>query len=110
MKNTGKQAGSETAQLYIADEVGSVVRPVKELKGFAKVKLAPGQTKSVKITLNPEQLAFYDDKMNLVVEEGKYTVLIGSSSEDIRLQSGFSVQSTSKIARRRIFFSKTEVK
>ena len=110
VKNTGKQAGSETAQLYIADEVGSVVRPVKELKGFAKVKLAPGQTKSVKITLNPEQLAFYDDKMNLVVEEGKYTVLIGSSSEDIRLQSGFSVQSTSKIARRRMFFSKTEVR
>jgi len=110
VKNTGTRAGFETAQLYIADEVGSVVRPVKELKGFAKVKLAPGQAKSVKLTLNPEQLAFYDDKMNFVIEEGKYSVLVGSSSEDIRLKAGFSVQTTSKIARRGIFFSKPEVK
>ena len=110
VKNTGKQAGSETAQLYIADKVASVIRPVKELKGFAKVKLAPGQTKSIKINLNPEQLAFYDDKMDFVVEAGKYKVMIGSSSEDIRLQSGFSVMSTRKICRREVFFSKTEVK
>jgi len=85
LKNTGKRAGKEVVQLYIRDEISSVTRPVKELKGFDKVWLEPGESKEVIFTIKPELLQFYNTEMKRVVEPGWFNVMIGSSSEDIRL-------------------------
>ena len=83
--NKGAKEGSETVELYISDLKSSLPRPVKELKGFAKVKLAPGETKSVKFDVTPESLKFFDDKAHAwVVEPGKFKALVGASSTDIR--------------------------
>ncbi|HXI71543.1 MAG TPA: glycoside hydrolase family 3 N-terminal domain-containing protein [Verrucomicrobiae bacterium] len=84
--NTGKRAGTETVQLYIRDLVSSVTRPVKELKGFQKVLLQPGETKTAVIDITPDSLAFYDVKMKYVVEPGKFEIMIGNSSRDADLQ------------------------
>ena len=84
--NTGKRAGTETVQLYIRDLVSSVTRPVKELKGFRKISLQPGETKTVTLEITPESLAFYDVKMKYVVEPGEFEIMIGSSSRDCDLQ------------------------
>jgi len=92
IKNTGKVAGDEIVQLYIKDKIASVVRPVKELKGFGKISLEPGETKTVTFELTPELLSMYDLNMNFVVEPGEFEVMIGSSSEDIRLSSVFLVK------------------
>ncbi len=85
--NSGKMAGEEIVQLYIRDKVSSVTRPVKELKGYQRVALNPGETKTVKFTLTPESLAFYDIKMNYVVEQGEFTIMTGSSSRNKDLQN-----------------------
>lgn len=83
--NKGAKEGSETVELYISDLKSSLPRPVKELKGFAKVKLAPGETRSVKFDVTPESLKFFDDKAHAwVVEPGKFKALVGASSTDIR--------------------------
>lgn len=83
--NKGDREGSEIVQLYISDLKSSLPRPVKELKGFDKVKLAPGETKTVKFTVTPESLKFFDDKAHeWVAEPGKFKALIGASSTDIR--------------------------
>jgi beta-glucosidase len=84
--NTGKRSGSEVVQMYIRDLVSSVTRPVKELKGFQKVALAPGETKTVTLDITPESLAFYDVEMNYVVEPGEFEIMIGNSSRDEDLQ------------------------
>jgi beta-glucosidase len=84
--NTGRRAGTEVAQLYVRDLVSSVTRPVKELKGFQKVKLQPGETKTVTFDLTPESLAFYDLDMNYVVEPGEFEIMVGNSSRDEDLQ------------------------
>ena len=84
--NTGKRAGTETVQLYIRDLVSSVTRPVKELKGFQKVSLQPGETKTVALEITPDSLAFYDVKLKYVVEPGEFEILVGNSSRDIDLQ------------------------
>jgi len=90
VRNTGRRTGSEVVQLYIRDLKSSVPRPEKELKGFAKVNLNPGEKKKVKIALDADALVFYDVKRkNFVVEPGKFEVLIGSSSQDIRLKGRF---------------------
>jgi len=86
IKNTGKRAGSEVVQLYIRDLVSSVTRPVKELKGFQKVFLRPGESKSVSIEITPESLAFYDINMKYVVEPGEFEIMVGNSSRDSDLQ------------------------
>ena len=86
VKNTGKRAGTETVQLYIRDLVSSVTRPVKELKGFQKIALQPGETKTVSIEVTPDSLAFYDVKMKYVVEPGDFEIMVGSSSRDADLQ------------------------
>lgn len=92
LTNTGKMAGAEVAQLYVQDVEASVERPVKELKRFAKVYLQSGETKTVTFDLDPEALAFYDVKQSKwVVEPGQFNILIGSSSQDIRLQGSFDV-------------------
>jgi beta-glucosidase len=80
--NTGTRAGTETVQLYIRDVVSSVTRPVKELKGFQKVRLEPGETKTVTLPVTPELLKFWDVKMKYVVEPGEFRVMVGTSSRD----------------------------
>lgn len=80
--NTGAREGTETVQMYVRDRVSSVTRPVKELKGFRKVRLAPGETRTVAIDIGPEQLAFWGIEMRRVVEPGEFEVRVGSSSRD----------------------------
>ena len=84
--NTGKRAGTEVLQMYIRDCVSSVTRPVKELKGFKKISLKPGETQTVALDITPESLAFYDISMNYVVEPGEFEVMVGNSSRDEDLQ------------------------
>jgi beta-glucosidase len=80
--NTGKRAGSEVVQLYIRDLVSSVTRPIKELKGFRKVYLKPGETTTVTLDITPDALAFFDVNMKHVVEPGDFSIMIGTSSRD----------------------------
>ena len=83
--NKGAKEGSEIVELYISDLKSSLPRPIKELKGFGKVKLAPGETKSVKFEITPEDLKFFDDKKHeWVVEPGKFKAHVAASSTDIR--------------------------
>jgi beta-glucosidase len=84
--NTGKRAGTEVVQMYIRDCVSSVTRPVKELKGFQKIFLQPGETRTVALDITPESLAFYDVDMKYVVEPGQFEIMIGTSSRDADLQ------------------------
>ena len=72
--------------MYVRDRVSSVTRPVKELKGFAKVFLEPGASKAVSIEITPESLAFYDIDMNYVVEPGDFEIMVGTSSRSEDLQ------------------------
>jgi len=89
--NSGDRDGDEIVQLYLRDTYGSVTRPVKELKGFKRVSLSAGETKTVRFTVNAQQMAFYDYDMQYVVESGDIAVMIGSSSEDIRLSGQFTI-------------------
>jgi beta-glucosidase len=92
--NTGSRPGAEVVQLYVHDGHASVPRPAKELKAFSKVFLAPGETKSVVLQLNPRSFAFYaPEKHGWRVEAGDYGILVGSSSRDIRLTGNFPVGS-----------------
>ena len=84
--NTGSRAGTETVQLYIRDLVSSVTRPLKELKGFRKIELSPGETKTVALDITPESLAFYDIHMKYTVEPGDFEIMLGNSSRDVDLQ------------------------
>ena len=86
VKNTGACEGSEVVQMYVRDLVSSVTRPVKELKGFKKVKLNPGETKTIGLSILPEHLAFTNIDMNYVVEPGEFEVMIGNSSRDADLR------------------------
>lgn len=89
--NTGSVAGKEIVQLYIQDEKSSLPRPLKELKGFRKVDLAPGQTVDVTFTITPDDLKFFDDaKHAWVAEPGKFKALVGASSTDIRTSAQFA--------------------
>ena len=83
--NTGKMAGDEIVQMYIRDEVSSVTRPIKELKGFARVHLAPGETKTVQFPITPDKLSFLNEDMNRVVEPGTFSIMVGPSSRSERL-------------------------
>ena len=85
--NTGPTAGDEVVQLYIRDVVSSVTRPVKELKGFKRVSLEPGETRTVTLDITPERLAFYDIDMVFRVEPGEFLIMVGSSSRDEDLQT-----------------------
>jgi beta-glucosidase len=84
--NTGARDGTEVVQLYIRDMVSSVTRPVKELKGFARVDVRPGETKTVALEITPDLLAFHDVRMRRVVEPGDFAIMVGSSSRDRDLQ------------------------
>jgi len=85
--NTGQRAGTEVVQMYIRDRVSSVTRPVRELKGFAKVWLDAGATTTVSMEITPESLAFYDIDMNNVVEPGEFEIMVGTSSRKDDLQT-----------------------
>lgn len=89
--NTGKTGGEETVQLYLRDKFASLVRPVKELKDFQKVFLNPGETKSIEFIITKEKLSFYDEQLEFVAEPGDFDIMIGSSSDDIRLKSSFQL-------------------
>ena len=82
VKNTGKMAGDEIVQLYIRDRFSSVTRPVKELKDFARISLAPGETRTVGFTVTPDKLMFLDKDLKPVVEPGEFILMVGSSSDD----------------------------
>ena len=84
--NTGKRPGSEVVQMYVRDCVSSVTRPIKELKGFQKVVLQPGETQTVALEITPESLAFYDLRMKYTVEPGEFEIMVGNSSRDEDLQ------------------------
>ena len=88
--NTGSRDGKEIVQLYISDEESSLERPVKELKGFKKVALAPGETKKVTFEISEDMLKFYNPaQKGWVLEKGKFTAHIGAASDDIRTSIDF---------------------
>ena len=92
VKNTGKLAGAEVVQLYISDSEASVARPAKELKGFEKIYLNPGESKKVTFTFGKEALSFFDaERHEWVAEPGEFHALIGSSSADIRADLKFAL-------------------
>lgn len=99
VKNTGQMAGDEIVQLYICDEVSSVIRFDKELRGFERVNLAPGETKTVHFTLSPEELQMLDRNMTWIVEPGWFKVMIGSSSTDIRQQDRLEILSVDQFGK-----------
>jgi len=82
--NIGKRAGAEVVQLYIHDLIGSITRPVKQLKGFEKIFLKPGESKTVSFTLTQDLLKFYDYNMNYVAEPGDFDIMIGGNSRDVK--------------------------
>ncbi|HYV27112.1 MAG TPA: fibronectin type III-like domain-contianing protein, partial [Candidatus Eisenbacteria bacterium] len=86
VKNTGKRTGTEVVQMYIRDCVSSVTRPVKELKGFKRIELKPGEKRTVALDITSELLAFYDINMKFVVEPGEFEIMVGNSSRDQDLQ------------------------
>ncbi|MBM4172579.1 MAG: glycosyl hydrolase, partial [Ignavibacteria bacterium] len=90
VKNSGKYEGEEIVQLYIRDLVGSVTRPVKELKDFKKILLKPHETKTVHFLITPDKLMFYDINMNYTIEAGDFKVFVGKNSVDV-LEASFSV-------------------
>ena len=93
VKNTGVKAGSEVVQLYVHDEKASVDRPQKELKGFAKVYLQPGESKDVKISLDSTALSFYDEKSGQwTAEPGRFEALVGTSSNNLPFKAKFTLE------------------
>jgi beta-glucosidase len=86
LKNTGDRQGSEVVQMYIRDLFSSVTRPMKELKGFERVVLEPGETRTVEFEITPESLAFWNVDMKYVVEPGEFEIMVGTSSRDSDLQ------------------------
>ncbi|RLD62846.1 MAG: glycosyl hydrolase, partial [Bacteroidetes bacterium] len=93
VKNTGKLDGDEVVQLYVSDKKASVEREVKSLKGFARVSLKVGESKTVSFKINKNDLSFYDVKNKAwKAEKGKFEVLIGASSRDIKLKKTFTLK------------------
>jgi beta-glucosidase len=89
--NTGSRTGDEVVQLYLRDKVSSVTTYTSQLRGFERITLKPGETKTVRFTLHPDDLALLDKNMNWTVEPGEFEVMIGASSEDIKLKKTFTV-------------------
>lgn len=86
LTNTGKVKGDEVLQLYVRDQFSSVTRPVKELKGFKRVTLMPGESRKVDFVISSDQLAFYDIDMNYLVEPGTFEIMVGTSSRNVDLK------------------------
>jgi beta-glucosidase len=110
VRNTGAMAGEEVVQLYLNDEYASIPRPVKELKGYCRIKLDVGDEKTVLFHLPIDIMAYYDRDLNLQLEAGKVNVMIGSSSQDIRLKGEFEITGlASTPIRERIYICPVEV-
>jgi len=92
IQNTGKVAGEEVVQLYTRDVLSTVTTYEKNLRGFERVKLAPGEIKEITLNITVDDLKLFDRKMRYVLEPGEFLVMIGSSSEDIRLKKSFTIQ------------------
>jgi beta-glucosidase len=104
IENVGNVAGEEIVQLYIHDEIASIPRPIKELKGYQRMMMEPGETKKITFHLPVDQLAFYDLDLDLIIEAGTIKVMLGSSSEDIRLSGEFVIVGDKKIpVKERVF-------
>ena len=111
VKNTGACSGTEIVQLYVKDVHASMTRPQKELQGFLRVALQPGEEKEISFTLQPSQMAFLDEDMRWKIEKGEFEVQIGASSEDIRLKDSFRVTENAWLAgRTRAFYALGEIK
>jgi beta-glucosidase len=89
--NSGKYDGEEIVQLYLRDKVGSVVRPMKELKDFKKINVKAGQSQTIKFIINKEKLSFFNQQLQWVAEPGDFELMIGASSQDIRLKDNFEL-------------------
>jgi beta-glucosidase len=89
--NTGSVKGEEVVQLYLRDRVGSVVRPIIELKDFQKITLNRGETKTIQFTIDNQKLSFYNNALEFVSEPGDFDLMIGSSSQDIRVRDSFEL-------------------
>ena len=110
VSNTGSVSGEEVVQLYTRDEYASSPRPVKELRAFIRIALDPGERKTVTFALPVDQLAFYDNDLNLVLEPGRILLMVGSSSGDIRLEGEFEIVGEDKICViQRVFVCPVEV-
>jgi len=92
VRNTGARQGDEVAQLYVRDVLGSVARPVMELKGFERISLAPGEQRECRLTLGPDELRMLDANMRWIVEPGVFRIMVGASSKDIRLRGELTVK------------------
>jgi beta-glucosidase len=84
VKNTGTVTGKEVVQLYIRDIVGSITRPVQELKGFNKIELAAGESKNVSFEITPELLKFYNANLKFDWESGDFEIMVGSNSKEVK--------------------------
>ena len=82
--NTGSRAGDEVVQVYLRDEASSVTRPVKELVGFERVTLQPGESRTVDITIRANSFALWNRDMKRVVEPGEFTIMVGPNSQDLK--------------------------
>ena len=91
VSNTGNYDGEETVQLYIQDLFGSVVRPVKELKGFQKIFLKKGENRQVSFTIDVDKLKFYNDELKYIYEPGDFKVYIGTNSQEVK-EAAFKLQ------------------
>jgi len=96
--NTGSRAGTEVAQLYLRDDAASVTRPIRELRGFRRVTLNPGETRTLTFTLRPDDMALYDRDLRRVVEPGTFTLWAGGSSA-ATLEARFAVTGTTTVLR-----------
>ncbi|RIJ34468.1 beta-glucosidase BglX [Pontibacter oryzae] len=90
VRNTGNYDGEEVVQLYVQDVVGSITRPVKELKGFEKINLKKGESKTVTFTITPEDLKFFNNELQRVLEPGEFKVYVGTNSRDVQ-EASFTV-------------------
>src|SRR5262249_60402552 len=103
--NVAARAGEEVVQLYVQDVVGSVTRPVQELRGFTRLALAPGETARVVFELAVRALAFHDIALRRVVEPGEVAGLVGASSDDVRLTGRFTIVGETREIGRAVAFA-----
>jgi beta-glucosidase len=97
LRNTGRCAGDEVVQLYVQDLVASVTRPVRQLAGFVRVALEPGQTRRLRFRIHVSQLAFHDAALRFVAEPGEFELAVGASSEDLRQRARFALPGAAPI-------------
>jgi len=109
LRNEGTRAGEEVPQLYLRDPVASVTRPVRQLAGFARVALRPGESRRVAFRVPVNMLAFYDRAMRHVVEPGEIEVHVGASSADVRLSGAFAIAGDTREVPRRAYASHVTV-